>query len=275
MAKENLLFIVQGILSDMSSDPVNSISDTPEAMQVARIVQRTFLNLVNDRLWPSTKRLFQLTASGEAARPTHMRLEDGVTEVDWIRYDVRDNVTDPANYIEILYKTPEEFLVWTMNRDPSLPNAQTVFDYSGSPLVVLNDQAPTYYTSFDDKHLVFDSYNQLVDSTLQSSKTQAFGIVEPVFVLSDTYVPDMPSKFFPYLISEATSTSFLKVKEQFSQKDEQNAQRQKGHLSRNKQRLVDGRSRWNTRYNSGRNSPGGSSRYSRPRAGYRDNHFTG
>ncbi len=275
MARENLLKIVQGILSDMTSDPVNSISDTAEAMQVARIVERTFLNLVNDRLWPSTKRLFQLTASGEAARPTHMRMEDGVTEVDWIRYDTRDDVADPAKYTEIRYKTPEEFLVWTMNRDLTLPNTQAVIDYSGSPLVILTDQSPTYYTSFDDKHLVFDSYNMLVDSTLQASKSQAYGIIEPVFVMSDIYIPDMPSKFFPYLISEATSTAFLKVKEQFSQKDEQNAQRQKGHLSRNKQRLVDGRSRWNTRYDSGRNSAKGSSRYSRSRAGYRENHFTG
>lgn len=272
--KVNLLKIVQGILSDMTSDPVNSISDTVEAMQVANIVERTFYNLVNDRLWPSTKRLFALTPSAEAARPTHMRLEDNVVEVDWVRYYVDNDVAGP-HYKEILYKTPEEFLVWTMNRNALDANVQAVIDYSGSPLFVLNDQAPSYYTSFDDKHLVFDSYDNSVDSTLQGSKSQAYGIVEPVFVMEDTYIPDMPAKFFPYLISEATSTSFLKVKEQFSQKDEQNALRQKGHLSRNKQRLVDGRSRWHTRPSFGRNSPQSSSRYARSNAGYRDNHFTG
>lgn len=274
MAKQNLLKIVQDILSDMTSDPVNSISDTVESMQVARIVERTFLNLVNDRLWPSTKRLFALTPSAEAARPTHMRIEDGVIELDWVRYDVRDDVADPATYREITYRTPEEFLSYTMNRDASLAYMQTVFDYSGSPLVIQTNQAPSYYTMFDDEHLVFDSFDSGVDSTLQGHKSQAYGIIEPTFVMDDSYIPDMPAKFFPYLISEATSTAFLKVKEQFSQKDEQNAQRQKGHLSRSKRRNVQGRSKWDNRYDSGRSSPYGSSRYSR-RAGYRDNHFTG
>jgi hypothetical protein len=267
MAKMTLLEVTQEILSDMTSDPVNSISDTVEAMQVATIVKRTFLNLVNDRIWPATGRLFRLTSSGDAARPTHMRIEEDVVEVHWVKYDTRDEATKPIGYTDILYKNPHDFLEWTMARDAGASNMATVIDYHGTPLIIQTDRAPTYYTSFDDEYLVFDSYDSDMDSTLQHSKTQVFGIVEPEWRMEDDFVPAMPAKYFPYLVNEAKSTAFIKIKEVFSQKDEQNAQRQKGWLGQNKRRLgYDGRPDF------GRKARG-SGRYSR--AGYRNNQFTG
>lgn len=267
MAKQSLLSITQEILSDMNSDPVNSISDTVEAMQVATIVKRTFLNLVNDRIWPSTGRLFRLTASGDNARPTHMRIEEDVVEVMWVKYDTRNDVTKPIDYTDIQYMDPEQFLVWTMARDASRSNMTTVIDYNGTPLIIQTDAAPTYYTSFDDEYLVFDSFDSNMDSTLQHSKTQVYGIVEPEWEMVDEFIPGMPAKFFPYLINEAKSTCFIKIKEVFSQKDEQNSVRQKGWLGQKKRRLGhDGVPDF------GRKARG-SGRYSR--AGYRNNHFTG
>lgn len=266
--KQTLLSIVQEILSDMNSDPVNSIGDTTEAGQVAVIVKRTFLNLVNDRLWPNTKRLFRLTSSADADKPTHMRIEDDITEVDWVKYDTRKAVSDPIDYTDIRYLTPENFLTLVMGRDPTRSNMTTVMDYNGTPLIIQNDHAPTYYTSFDDKHLVFDSWDSAMDSILQQSKTQVYGSVEPEWQMNDDFIPDMPSKFFPYLVNEAKSTAFIKVKEVFSQKDEQNAVRQKSWLSRHKHRNNGG-----TRYPDYGRKAASNGRYSR--AGYRNNQFTG
>lgn len=265
--KMSLLEIVQEILSDMTSDPVNSISDTVEAMQVATIVKRTFINLVNDRIWPASGRLFRLTSSADASRPTHMRIEENVTEVEWVKYDVRDDVTKPINYVDIHYKSPEDFLLWVMARDASASNMQTVMDYHGTPLIIQTDAAPSYYTSFDDEYLVFDSFDSNMDSILQNSKTQVYGVVEPEWEMVDSFVPNMPAKFFPYFVNEAKSTAFIKIKEVFSQKDEQNSVRQKSWLGQKKRRLGhDGRPDF------GRKSRG-SGRYSR--AGYRNNQFTG
>lgn len=259
--------MVQETLSDLNSDPVNSINDTVEAMQVATIFKRTFLNIVNDRIWPSRKTLLKLTPSGDNSKPTHMRIEDEVTEIEWVRYNVARVGEDPV-YRDIPYVEPDLFIHRVMARDPSLPSVQMVTDHSGVPLYIGNDDAPSYYTSFDDKHLVFDSFDATVDSTLQEHKTQVYGVKEPEWRMEDDFVPDMPSKFFPYLVNEAKSTASLKIKEVFSQKDEQASVRAKSWLSRNKNRINGG-----TRYpDYGRKAPG---RGRTSRRGYSNNHFLG
>lgn len=240
MAKMALLDIVQEILSDMNSDNVNSISDTIEATQVANIVRRTFYNLYNDRVWPHTGSLLKLDSSADSARPTHMILPENTIHIDWVKYDVRKLVGDAIKYRDIEYKCPEDFLTYVMSRDADKTNMEVVMDYNGTPLIIQNDAEPSYYTTFDDEHLVFDSYNSSVDSILQSSKTQVFGETEPEFIMSDTFVPDIPAKAFPYFVSEAKSVAFIKIKEVFSQKDEQTATRQKSWLSREKRRVGGG-----------------------------------
>lgn len=240
MAKQSLLDIVQEILSDMNSDNVNSISDTIESMQVAQIVRRTFYNLYNDRVWPHTAQLLRINSSADGDKPTHMILDEDLIHLDWVKYDVRTDPTKSINYKVMQYKSPEDFLTYVMQRDSTDANVITVMDYNGTPLLIRNDVMPTCYTTFDDEHLVFDSWDNTVDSILQQSKTQAFGISEPEFLLEDSFVPDIPMKAFPYFVNEAKSTAFLKVKEVFSQKDEQNATRQKSWLAQNKHRIAGG-----------------------------------
>lgn len=264
MAKQTLLDIVSEILSDMTSDPVNSISDTFESQQIAKIVKRTYFNLFDERVWPHTGQLFQLTSSGDSTRPTHMRMEDDVSSIEWVKYDIKE-LNKTTQYETIRYMRPEDFIEWVMNRDPSKDNVETVIDYHGTPLFILNDCAPTYWTTFDDENIVFDSYDNEVDDTLKSSKTQVFGYVEPEWRMEDTFIPHMPSKAFGLLIAEAKSQAFLKFKEVFSQKDEQAATRQRGWLSREKRRANPG-----TKYpNYGRSCPTVS------KGRYRNNQFTG
>lgn len=245
MAKMSLLDIVQEILSDLNSDNVNSISDTTEAEQVARIVRRTFFNLYNDRVWPTTARLMRLNSSADSTRPTHMIMNEDVIEVNWVKYNKQKDAADTLRYIDIPYKTPQEFIDFVMARDSTKDNMMTVIDYNGTPLIIQTDAFPTCYTSFDDEHLVFDSYDSTVDSILQHSKTQVYGLVEPEFLLEDSFVPDIPTKAFPYFVSEAKSVASLKIKEVFSQKDEQHSNRQKSWLSFEKHRVGGGIARPN------------------------------
>lgn len=266
MAKMTLLDMVQEILSDMNSDNVNSISDTIEAQQVANIIKRTYFNLHAERVWPHTGRLFRLSASTDSTRPTHMKMEEAVVEILWVKYDTRKLGGDPLHLTDMRYMRPEEFLDYTLSRKPEDSNITTVIDYNGTPLLIRNDAAPSYYTTFDDEHIVFDSYNSAVDSTLQHSKVQVYGYVEPEWVMSDTFVPDVPSKAFSYFMAEAKSTAFLKIKEVFSQPDAAAAAKQKAWLSREKHRLGG-----HTRYPD-YSKPNG--RYAR-RGKYRNNQFIG
>lgn len=240
MAKRTLLDIVQDILSDMNSDGVNSIGDTIEAQQVANIVRSTFYNCWNDRIWPHTGSLLKFDSSADSSKPTHMTLAESLIRVEWVKYDVRKLPEDRIEYREIRWLEPREFIEYLMNRNPDNDNVQTVFDYNGTPLFIVDDQGPSYFTSFDDEHLVFDSYNKHADSILQQSKVQAFGYTEPSWSMTDDFVPDVPSKSFQYFVAECKSTAFLKIKEVFSQKDEQTSVRQKNWLSFEKHRAHKG-----------------------------------
>lgn len=264
MAKQTLLDMVQEILSDMNSDNVNSISDTIEAQQVATIIKRTYYNMLSDRIWPHTGKLFKLTPSTDSARPTHMRMEDDVIEILWAKYDMRDVDDTSPGYSDLRYMRPEDFLEYMLSRDPADTITQTVIDYNGTVMFINNNHAPTYFTSFDDKHLVFDSFDSTVDSTLQASKTQVFGYAQPPWEMDDDFVPDVPAKAWGYFMAEAKGACFLKIKEVFSQPDGQAAQRQRAWLSREKRRIDPG-----SRYpDYGRKGPRATRRY-------RNNHFTG
>jgi len=50
--KLSLLDITQKILSSLDSDPVNSIDDTVESIQVADIVKESYYSLMAERDWP-------------------------------------------------------------------------------------------------------------------------------------------------------------------------------------------------------------------------------
>jgi hypothetical protein len=239
MAKMTLLEIVQEIMSDMDSDEVNSINDTVESLQVARVVRSTYENVVTGREYPHKNTLLKLQASGDVSKPTHMKLPENVIELLSINYNKKKLADTKEKYSEVKYLTPEEFILKTNWRDTSATNV-TIVEEADVELFILNDTAPTYFTSFDDVWLVFDSYDSVVDDTLQESKTQCFGKVQPTFSLEDDFIPDLPVQLFPYFVNEAKSTAFLIVKQMPNQKAEQHSVSQRRRMSQDAWRLTKG-----------------------------------
>ena len=227
-----LLDMVQDILSDMDADEVNSISDTIEAEQVARIVIATFNNMAATSTWANSKNLVTLTASGDNTIPTHMTLPADVKELISINYDKRLTSTGRKQYDEVLYKYPDDFLRYINGRDSSATNTLTVTDPSGIELLILNDAQPTYFTSFDDTTIVFDSYYSSVDNTLQSSKVQALAYIFPTLAMKDSSIIDLPVDVIPGLREEATSRAQLKLRQFQDVKAEQAASHQRRYVSR-------------------------------------------
>lgn len=233
MAKKTLLAIVQDILNDMDSDEVNSINDTIEAQQVAQIVRTTYEELMSGaNYWPHLETLMQLTASGDSAKPTHMQMPENVQYLKWIKYNKRTSTDTRDRYSEVSYMEREDFIEYLNQRNSSSSNITTVTDFSGVKLFIKNDSAPSYWTSFDDEWIIFDSHDSVVDSTLQTSKTQALAYREASFTVSDTYTPDLPAKAFPFLIAEAKSVAFNALKQMPNAKEEQRSRRQRNWLSR-------------------------------------------
>jgi hypothetical protein len=224
--KKTLLEIVQSILSDMDSEDINSLSDTIEAEQVARIVESTYYNIISTRDIPEHQQLIKLTALSDSSFPTHFVYPENTKDVQKVWYDTSDD--DSFKYTEIKWKDPVEFLYLS---DRIESNYVSVDDKNaGTNLRVTNNAQPTYWTTFDDYHIVMNAYDATIDTTLTSAKSRAFGTVYPEFSLTDDHVPDIDGVMFPYLIAEAKSTAFSLLKGGSDPKIEQAARRQKSYI---------------------------------------------
>lgn len=238
--KLSLLELVQDILNDLDSDNVNSIYDTVESEQVAQIVKSTYFAMMSNRNWPHMKKLISLTASGDEAYPTHMKLDDKVKELCFINYN-KAKVGDTRKlYQQVRWMEPDDFLRVTNNRNNTQDVIDIITDRSGVELLIRNDQPPSYYTTFDDDYIVFDSYDKAVDDTLQESKVQAQGYVYPTWEMDDYFVPFLPDEAFTLLLEEAKSRASLKLKQTQDIKAEQEAGRQNRWLARKDWRVQGG-----------------------------------
>lgn len=231
-AKRTLLDIVQDILYDMNADEVNSISDTEDAEQVARIVRSTYRALITKNTWPHTRRALTINARSDSNFPTHMIVKDELKELIGINYN-KQNVGETRKYYRpIKYLEPDEFLRKTNLRNNDDADVDIIVDDSGIDLLIKNDKHPDYFTSLDDVNIIFDSYDSSVDSTLQESKVQAQGYIIPDFELRDNFVPDLPVDAFSLLLEESTSRAQFKMRQLVDNKAEQESGRQMRRQSR-------------------------------------------
>jgi hypothetical protein len=223
--KRTLLQIVQNILSDMDSEDVNSISDSVEATQVASVVRDVYFNMVSTRMIPEHKQLTKLTSLSSSARPTHFKIPDSVKIIDSLHYNI--STTGGVSFRELKYLEPLLFL--TLNSEGG--SSVVVYDVKGNtPILIRNDGMPTYFTSFDDEHIIMDSFDSSYSQTLTEVNTQAYCQKIPDFTVSDDYTPDVDDVLFPYLIAESKSTCFSLFKSGVDQKIEQAARRQKSYV---------------------------------------------
>ena len=229
-----LLDITQDILSDMDSDEVNSINDTVEAMQVAQIVKSTYFLMCSNRNWGDQKGLITLDHIGDLARPNYLRLPDNVKELTSIEYNIRkeDNTGPLEDYRKLQYRYPDEFLRICQSRPRNGQDWLEIQDFGGAKLFIKDNAPPSYWTSFDDKYLVTDSYDKDVDDTLQASKTRALVVSMPGWEMRDDFIPKLPIEAYAALQAEAKSTAFLVLKQMENAKAESASQKQQRWLAR-------------------------------------------
>ena len=227
--KRDLLSMVQSILSDMDSEDVNAISDSVEAQQVASVIEDTYYNLVADRTIPEHKELLKLTSLSDNTRPTHFRYPTNVKEIEKVYYNIATDGT--FNYREVVWEDPMTFL----GKATYTTDSAAVLDVNGGvTFYVRNDDFPITYTSFDDEHIVFNSYDATEETTLTEANTRAYGTVYPTFTISDTFEPDLDDTLRPYLLAEAKSVCFSLFKSGSDPKIEQSARRHKAYTQNDK-----------------------------------------
>ena len=228
----------------MDSDEVNSISDTTEAGQVAMIVRRTYLDLCNRLNLNEHFDFFQLTASGDSSLPIVMYRPTTVDQLLWIKYDKRTDVSDPVDFEDIKYLDVSSFMnrMYMHNTDESdVSSASLSIDDDTITLIYKTDRHPYYWTSFNDSTILFDSYYSTLDTTLQRSKTQCYGLISRTFdIYDDNYTPDLDGQAFSLLINEAKSLAWAELKMITHAKSERESKRQWTRIHRNKQALPSG-----------------------------------
>jgi hypothetical protein len=235
--KYNLLRIVQKILSSLDADEVNTIAGTVESLQVAEIVEDVYYNMFTNKIIPEHYELLKVEALADGDRPNYLRLPSSVARIEWVKYNITDDPVNEREYREICYLEPEVFLNRIMGRSLSDSNVIEVIDISGVPLLIKDDADPSFWTSFDDDYMVFDSYDKTVDSTLQTSKSMVWGRIVPEFSLEDTFEPDIDDNLFPTLINESKSWAHAELKQASHQKAEQQSRKQRTLFQNDRHRI--------------------------------------
>lgn len=259
-----LLELTQTILSSMGSDEVNSISDTTESLQVANIIKQTYMNMLGRYDLPSNNQLFQLSPSLNIVSPVLMEFAPGTTRVDWIKYldtntadneeqdqygaySEHDTNTDLVNdddssvgdvgpvYKEVRIIPVEDFIVRVNSMNTSESDVES-FQFSdpnnasGMPqkftFNYTNDLQPQFCCILDNKYVIFDSYDNTQDSTLQAAKTMCYGWVSPPFVMSDTAYPPIEDQQVPLLLADAKALAFYELKRTPNQRAEREVTQQ-------------------------------------------------
>lgn len=232
--KLSLLELTQSILSSMDSDEVNSFSDTAESRQVAQVIRTAYFNIMARSNLPEHKNMFQLVSSGDVSTPVLMVRPDNVSKIEWIKYNkfMVDDLSEPAfSYVTIIPIQQFLDMMHQLNTDEVDVDTMTFNTFS---FTFRTDIAPTYCTIIDDRYIVFDSFDNEVDTTLQSSKTLCYGQIIPSFTFEDDFIPELDEQQFPLLLNEAKSLAFFELKQMPHQKAEQESRRQWITLQRTK-----------------------------------------
>jgi hypothetical protein len=124
------------------------------------------------------------------------------------------------------------------------PTDNDVQQFNFTPTATEADQSFTFYyktditpqfcTILQNYYVIFDSYDQTQDSTLQTNKTMCLGQAIPSWQAVDTFIPALDDQQFPLLLNEAKSLAFYEIKQIPHPKADQEVKRQWSSVQKNK-----------------------------------------
>lgn len=138
-------------------------------------------------------------------------------------------------YLDVELLTIDEFFRMVNAFDPTLSNVgsynlgilQTNLGTTENFTVYyMNDRQPNYYTILSNNYVLFDSFDNTQDSSLQPSKTEAKAWVIPTWTMSDTFVPYLDDQQFPLMLADAKQLAFEELKQMPHKHAEQEVMRQ-------------------------------------------------
>lgn len=225
----SLLELVQDILGSMGSDEVNSIADTTESLQVANLVRSNYYEIIGEVQPKEIESVFHLDASGDNTKPTLMYLPSNVLDIQQLKYNVGPSVTD-TNFRDLCFLPINKFLDYMngLDIDESWVASQEVtINGQNFNIKYRNDKSPDYFTSVDDRVILFDAFDNSYETTLTSSRTYGVGHMIPSFSMTDGYTPDLDPRHFVLLLNAAKAQAWAEIKQTANAKAEMKERRGK------------------------------------------------
>lgn len=236
-----LLEMVQHILSAIGSDEVSNYDDTVESYQVALLIKQAFYDCAVELGLPEHESLYQLTASGDNAKPCIMFIPSTATRLDTILYDNKATADTNSKMIPVQWMCWDEFIHMqtSLREDGATTTGQQVVTNNAQSFNVMyrKNAFPRYYTTTDENTLIFDGLDTTVDTTLTAAKSMAYGAVYPTFTLSNNAYPDLNPQQFPYLIAKAKTRAFKELKQQDNSESAAETRKQK-IVAQKRQKLI-------------------------------------
>lgn len=229
--------IVQDLMSSLDSDEVNSIHDTVESVQVARIVRGVFYDCASDLGLERHEGLFELLPSNDPNKPVIMYVPSNVYNVYWVKYNTKLNTDTHSSYVDM---KKIDFLDFFEKQSSLTEDGMEEFVYSinGEPYEFryLTNKMPTCYSTLTSSTLIFDSFDINEDSTLVKNKTMCGGLIYPEFLMEDSFIIPVDPQQLSYLINKAKVRCFNELKQVENREAAGEARRQKIAHQRTKNR---------------------------------------
>lgn len=224
MTKRTILQLVQDLGAATGSDEIDTLDETIEATDIAKILKRTFQEVLSRRDWEFIKdRVLQLDArAGGDTKIFNLTIPLNVTRLQCVKY-----VDDNGKFPEIKYMQPCDFIDMVQSRDVTLANVTAILNDDGVAINIITDSPPEFYTSFDEINLSFDAHdstrgtgNLVADSVIVANVIPTVDFTDPTAVLP------IPERMEIMIFTEAQATCNYELRQVADPRSERIARRQ-------------------------------------------------
>jgi len=169
--------------------------------------------------WKDKVDLIEVNSVSDTNNPTALELGTETHTISSVRYDVTTPEDDHKIIRRIRWQDPEKFLERSYTYNTSKDNIKESV-YGDIIFFVKNDEMPNYYTSFDNKTLILDSYDSSIESSLIGSKSIVYGETVPTWLQDDNFVIPVPDNLYPLYLSMLASACSIYMNSEVNQEDE-------------------------------------------------------
>jgi hypothetical protein len=226
MMQLTLLDVVQQYLDATSGFYVDSIFDNDEAQQIANIAERIYYEMVQE--FPNllfVQKDVTLDAVSDVTKPNFLLIPSAVQNIKDSELFYNISETGDLQYKPLKYCSPLEFLSITAQYSSKDTSVDVINGFDNQKIPVINDEWPSYFTSFDGVYIVTNAYNSEYDTTMQASKTRVLVTQMPVFLQQDAFLIPIPQHVSTTYLTMVLDECFNLVYQQPNAKISQKARK--------------------------------------------------